>query len=61
MLVIHPFPRFCIRKSLRNLEETRANYDNNRMRVYAALYISELAGFETLKSQSRWDQYFDYI
>lgn len=31
------------------------------MRVYAAPYISELAGVETLTSQSRWDQYFDCV
>ncbi|KAF4913198.1 Acriflavine sensitivity control protein acr-2 [Colletotrichum fructicola] len=30
-------------------------------RVYAAPYISELAGIETLASESQWDQYFDCI
>lgn len=31
------------------------------MRVYAAPYISELAGLETLACQSQWDQYFDCV
>ncbi|KAK2774693.1 hypothetical protein CKAH01_13139 [Colletotrichum kahawae] len=30
-------------------------------KVCAAPYISELAGIETLASESRWDQYFDCI
>lgn len=31
------------------------------MRVYAAPHISEMAGLETLTSQSQWDQYFDCV
>ncbi|CAI6089440.1 unnamed protein product [Clonostachys chloroleuca] len=32
-----------------------------KMRVYAAPHISEMAGLETLTSQSQWDQYFDCV
>ncbi|CAH0047367.1 unnamed protein product [Clonostachys solani] len=32
-----------------------------KMRVYAAPHISEVAGLETLTSQSQWDQYFDCV
>ncbi|VUC30173.1 unnamed protein product [Clonostachys rosea] len=32
-----------------------------KMRVYAAPHISEIAGLETLTSQSQWDQYFDCV
>ena len=31
------------------------------MKVYAAPYISELAGLATLSSQSQWNQYFDCV